>query len=311
MDKAMRDAFGEALVDLGKKRDDIVVLDADLSRATKTIKFAQEFPNRFFNLGIAESNMAGVAAGMAHSGLVPFISTFALFGTGRAYEIVRNSIAYVNANVKCCFTHAGISVGEDGGSHQSIEDIALMREMPNMTVFIPCDHIETKKAVFAAADINGPVYIRVGRVVSSQVTDEDSPFIPGKANILKDGNDVCIIACGLMTSVALEASKKLEKEGIAAAVVNMHTIKPLDREIIFQMGKRCKGIVTVEEHSIYGGLGSAVAEAAAEKGDIRVLRVGIEDKFGKSGRPEELFKAYGLTAENIINKCKKICLNED
>jgi len=270
MGKSLRVAYGEALVKLGQKNDKIVALDADLAHATMS----------------------------------PFASTFALFGTGRAYEIIRNSIAYTNTNVKFGLSHSGLSVGEDGGSHQSIEDVALMREMPNMTIFVPCDPTEMEKAVFAAAEIDGPVYIRVARPVCEDITTEDTPFIPGKANILKDGNDVCIITMGLMVPIALKAAEMLEAEGISAAVVNMHTVKPIDAETILAMNEKCKGIVTAEEHSVIGGLGSAVAEVLAGHDGAKFERVGIQDKFGKSGKPDELFAAYGLTAENIVEKCK-------
>ncbi len=304
MGKSLRVAYGEALVKLGAKNEKVVALDADLAHATMSATFAAAYPDRFYNMGIAEANMMCAAAGFAHTGYIPFASTFALFGSGRAYEQIRNSICYTNANVKFAFSHSGLSVGEDGGSHQSIEDIALMREMPNMTVFVPCDPKETEKAVMAAAEIDGPVYIRVARPVCEDITEEDTPFIPGKANIMRDGNDVCIITAGLMVPIALKAAEELEKEGISAAVVNMHTIKPIDAEIILEMNKRCKGIVTAEEHSVIGGLGSAVAEVLAGNAGAKFERVGIQDKFGKSGKPDQLFAAYGLTAENIIEKCK-------
>ena len=304
MGKSLRVAYGEALVKLGAKNEKVVALDADLAHATMSATFAAAYPDRFYNMGIAEANMMCAAAGFAHTGYIPFASTFALFGSGRAYEQIRNSICYTNANVKFAFSHSGLSVGEDGGSHQSIEDIALMREMPNMTVFVPCDPKETEKAVMAAAEIDGPVYIRVARPVCEDITEEDTPFIPGKANIMRDGNDVCIITAGLMVPIALKAAQELEKEGIAAAVVNMHTIKPIDTEIILEMNKKCKGIVTAEEHSVIGGLGSAVAEVLAGNAGAKFERVGIQDKFGKSGKPDQLFAAYGLTAENIIEKCK-------
>lgn len=304
MGKSLRVAYGEALVKLGAKNEKVVALDADLAHATMSATFAAAYPDRFYNMGIAEANMMCAAAGFAHTGYIPFASTFALFGSGRAYEQIRNSICYTNANVKFAFSHSGLSVGEDGGSHQSIEDIALMREMPNMTVFVPCDPKETEKAVMAAAEIDGPVYIRVARPVCEDITEEDTPFIPGKANIMRDGNDVCIITAGLMVPIALKAAEELEKEGISAAVVNMHTIKPIDAEIILEMNKKCKGIVTAEEHSIIGGLGSAVAEVLAGNAGAKFERVGIQDKFGKSGKPDQLFAAYGLTAENIIAKCK-------
>ena len=250
--------------------------------------------------------MMCAAAGFAHTGFIPFASTFALFGAGRAYEQIRNSICYTNCNVKFGFSHSGLCVGEDGGSHQSIEDIALMREMPHMTILVPCDPIETEKAVMAAAEIDGPVYIRVARPVCEDITEADTPFIPGKANVMRDGNDVCLIACGLMVPRALAAAAELEKEGISAAVVNMHTIKPIDRDMILKMNRQCKAIVTVEEHSVIGGLGSAVAEVLAGNEGAKFAMVGIQDKFGKSGKPEQLFEAYGLTAENVVATAKKL-----
>ena len=306
MGKSLRVAYGEALVKLGEKNDKVVVLDADLAHATQTCMFKEKFPVCHFNMCIAESNLMCAAAGFAHTGYIPFASTFALFGAGRAYEQIRNSIAYTNCNVKFGFSHSGLSVGEDGGSHQSIEDIALMREMPHMTIFVPCDPAETEKAVMAAAEINGPVYIRVARPVCDDITTADTPFIPGKANVMKEGNDVCIISCGLMISRALAAAEMLEKEGISAAVVNMHTIKPIDSEIILKMNQTCKAIITAEEHSVIGGLGSAVAEVLAGHDGAKFAMVGIQDKFGKSGKPDQLFEAYGLTAENIVAKSKEL-----
>ena len=304
--KSMRVAYGEALRDIGGLNEKVVVCDADLAHATMTNIFAEKYPERFFNFGIAEANMTCAAAGMAHSGLIPFISTFALFGTGRAYEQIRNSIAYVNANVKVACSHSGLCVGEDGGSHQTVEDIALMRVVPNMTILVPCDPIETRKAVKAAIDIKGPVYIRVARPVSDVYTEEDTPFIPGKANVMKEGTDVCIIACGLMIPKALEAAAQLEKEGVSAAVVNMHTIKPIDKDIVLKMNETCKAIVTVEEHSVIGGLGSAVSEVLAGHDGAKFAMVGIQDKFGKSGKPDQLFEAYGLTAANVAAKAKEL-----
>lgn len=306
MGKSLRVAYGEALVELGAKKKEVVVMDADLSHATMTNAFAAEYPDRFYNFGIAEANMMCAAAGFAHSGLIPFVSTFALFGTGRAYEQIRNSISYVGANVKFGFSHSGLSVGEDGGSHQSFEDIALMRGLPGMTIFVPCDPLETKKAVFAAAEIDGPVYIRVARPPVETITEDRTPFIPGKANVMKDGSDVCIMATGLMIPYALRAAEYLANDGISAAVVNFHTIKPIDKECILAMASKCGAIVTAEEHSIIGGLGSAVAEVLAGNSSAKFARVGIQDKFGKSGRPEDLFNAYGLTAENIAAQCKNL-----
>lgn len=310
MSKSLRVAYGEALKELGAENSKVVVLDADLAHATMTNIFAQEYPDRFYNFGIAEANLMCAAAGFAHSGLIPFVSTFALFGTGRAYEQIRNSISYVNANVKFGLSHSGLSVGEDGGSHQTFEDLALMRVLPGMTIFVPCDPRETRKAVFAAAQINGPVYIRVARPVCEDVTEDDTPFIPGKANIMKNGSDVCIMATGLMIPEALKAAAILGKEGIDAAVVNFHTIKPLDSECILEMADKCGVVVTAEEHSIIGGLGTAVAEVLAGNSPAKFSRVGINDKFGISGKPSELFVKYGLTAENIMAHCRKLLANK-
>ncbi len=302
--KSTRVAYGDALIELGAKNDKIVVLDADLSNATMTKGFKGAYPDRFYNIGIAEGNLMCMAAGFAHSGLIPFASTFALFGAGRAFEQVRNTIAYVNANVKLCLTHAGISVGEDGGSHQSIEDIALMRVLPNMTIFSPCDAIEARKAVFTAAEIDGPVFVRLSRPASDILTTEDTPFIPGKANVMVEGKDVAIIATGLMVAEAVKAAELLEKEGISAAVINIHTIKPIDKETILAYAEKCGAVVTAEEHSVIGGLTSAVAEVLVGKSRAKFDCVAVEDKFGKSGTPKELFQAYGLTAENIALKCR-------
>lgn len=306
MGKSLRVAYGEALVKLGAENEGVVVLDADLAHATQTCMFKEKYPNRHFNMGIAEANMMCVAAGFAHSGYIPFVSTFALFGAGRAFEQIRNAVCYTNCNVKFGFSHSGLSVGEDGGSHQSIEDIALMRELPHMTIFVPCDPTETEKAVMAAARIDGPVYIRVARPVCNDITTANTPFIPGRANVMKKGQDVCIIACGLMIPKALEAAGQLENEGIRAGVVNMHTIKPIDKEIVLEMNRTCKAIVTVEEHSVIGGLGSAVAEVLAGHGGAAFSMVGIQDKFGKSGKPDQLFEAYGLTAANIVKTTKEL-----
>lgn len=305
MSKAIRVAYGETLAKLGHENDKIVVLDADLSGATQTKFFKKEFPDRFYNIGIAEENLMGVAAGLAYQGFIPFASTFAVFGTGRAFEIIRNQIAYVNLNVKLALTHSGISVGEDGGSHQSIEDIALMRSLPNMTIVVPCDAIETEKAVRAAANFAGPVYLRLARPAVDDVTSDNTEFKIGKANVLKDGNDACIIACGLMVGKALDAAKKLSESGIDTAVINMHTIKPLDKETILKYNSKCKVIVTAEEHTIIGGLGSAVAETIAGTNGSKFAMVGIEDKFGHSGNPDKLFEEYGLTTDNIIKKVKE------
>ena len=301
--KSLRVAYGEALAELGSIDQKVVVLDADLSHATMTSIFASKFPDRFFNFGLAEANMMGAAAGFAHSGLLPFVSTFALFGVGRAYEQIRNSIAYPNANVKFGLSHSGLSVGEDGASHQSIEDIALMRVLPGMTILVPCDPFETRKAVFAAASLDGPVYIRVARPVVEVITNEDSAFAIGKANIMREPGDVCIVATGLMVKEALAAAERLSLHGIKAGVINMHTLKPIDAELILEIASQCRAVVTAEEHSIIGGLGSAVAEVLVGKSNIKFARIGIQDKFGRSGKPVDLFKAYGLTADDIVQQC--------
>lgn len=304
--KSLRVAYGEALVELGKRNEKVVALDADLSHATRTDIFAAEFPGRFYDFGIAESNLICAATGFAHSGLIPFASTFAIFGAGRAYEQVRNSVAYVGANVKLGMTHSGLSVGEDGGSHQSIEDIALMRVLPGMTVLVPCDANEMQKAVFAAAKIDGPVFIRVGRPEVETVTDKDTPFTVGKAEVLKDGDDIAIFATGLMVQESLKAAEALKNREISAAVIDFHTIKPLDEEIILEYAEKCGAVVSAEEHSIIGGLGSAVAEVLAGKSSARFARVGISDKFGKSGKPAELFAEYGIDSAAVESRCREL-----
>ena len=304
--KSLRVAYGETLVKLGETNKNIVVLDADLAHATMTSLFAEKFPDRFYNFGIAESNMVCASAGFAFEGFIPFVSTFALFGAGRAYEQIRNSVAYAHANVKFALSHSGLSVGEDGGSHQSVEDISLMRAIPGMTIFVPCDPIETEKAVRAAVEIKGPVYLRVARPVCPCLTNENDPFIPGKANILKEGTRISIFTTGLMVAEVLEAAKLLEQEGISAAVVNFHTIKPFDNETALEFAKKTRAVLTVEEHSIIGGLGSAAAEVLAGKGEFKFERMGIMDRFGKSGTPKDLFREYGLTAANIVEICKKL-----
>ncbi len=306
MGKSTREAYGLALAELGQKNDRVVAMDADLSGSTKTSTFKKAFPERFFNFGIAEADMITAAAGFAFSGYIPFASTFAVFGTGRAFEQIRNSVAYTNANVKLAFTHAGLSVGEDGGSHQSLEDVAIMRTLPNLTIFCPCDAAETRKAVMAAAEIEGPVYLRLGRSNTDDVTDENTPFVPGKALVLKEGSDAAIFANGLMVVRALKAAEMLESEGISTAVVNFHTIKPLDEETILAYNGKVKAIVTAEEAFVAGGLGGAVAETIAGKGGAKFARVGVEDRFGQSGAPDVLFEQYGLTAENIAAKVKAL-----
>ena len=306
MGKATRESYGMALVELGKENKNIVVLDADLSKSTKTADFKKEFNDSFFNVGIAEQNLMGMAAGLANVGLVPFASTFAVFATGRAFEIIRNSICYPNVNVKIAATHAGITVGEDGGSHQSVEDIALMNSLPNMTVIVPADHREAMQATKAAAEMYGPVYLRFGRCNTEDIFDDDYRFEIGKGVQLRKGNDVTVIATGMMVQKALEASKQLEEEGISVRVINMSTIKPIDREIIIKAAKETKGIVTAEEHSIIGGLGDTVASVVCDSVPTIVKKIGINDVFGQSGTPDELLEKYGLTTSNIVNTVKSI-----
>lgn len=300
---ATRESYGKALTELGKVNPDVVVFDADLAGATKTGIFKKEFPDRHFDCGIAESNMVGVAAGMSTTGKIPFVSSFAMFLAGRAYEQIRNSVGYPHLNVKLGATHAGISVGEDGATHQCNEDIALMRAIPGMTVIVPCDDIEARQAVFAAAEIKGPVYLRFGRLAVPVINDESYKFEVGKAVELKKGDDVTIIATGLMVSRALDAAKMLEEnKGIHARVINMHTIKPIDKDAIIAASKETKFIVTAEEHSVIGGLYSAVTEVTSSQAPCKVIPVAVMDTFGKSGPATELLEEYGLTAENIYNK---------
>ena len=301
---ATRDAYGKALVELGEKNKNVVVLDADLAAATKTGAFKKAFPERFFDTGIAESNMMSLAGGLATTGFTVFASTFAMFAAGRAFEQVRNTIGYPHLNVKIGATHAGISVGEDGASHQCCEDIALMRSIPGMVIINPADDIEARAAVFAAAEHDGPVYMRFGRLAVPRVFDEDYKFEIGKAVTLREGTDVTIIATGLMVNEAIEASKTLEAEGISVELINMHTIKPLDKDAVIKAAKKTGCIVTAEEHNIIGGLGSAVAEAVAEEYPVPVVRVGVNDEFGKSGPAVELLHLYRLDAENIVEKAK-------
>lgn len=303
---ATRDAYGEALLELGKTNPDVVVLDADLSKSTKTYDFSVAYPERFFNVGIAEQNLIGMSAGMAASGKIPFASTFAMFASGRAFEIIRNSVAYPKMNVKICATHAGITVGEDGASHQANEDVACMRAIPNMTVIVPADGVEAKKAIHAIAAVEGPFYVRLGRSAVPVINDDNYEFVIGKGVTLREGKDVTIIATGIMVSQALEAREELLKKGIEARVINIHTIKPIDEDIIVKAAKETKGIVTVEEHNIIGGLGSAVAEVVAEKAPAYIKRVGIKDTFGESGKPEELLEKYGLTVEEIIKATEEV-----
>ncbi len=301
---ATRDAYGKALVELGEKNPNILVLDADLAAATKTGAFKKAFPERFFDTGIAEGNMMGVAAGLATTGYTVFASSFAMFSAGRAFEQVRNTIAYPHLNVKIGATHAGISVGEDGASHQCCEDIALMRSIPGMVILNPADDIEARAAVLAAAEHDGPVYMRFGRLAVPRIFDEDYKFEIGKAVTLKEGSDVTIIATGLMVNEAIEAAKTLEAEGISVELINMHTIKPLDKDAVIKAAKKTGCIVTAEEHNVIGGLGDAVCDAVCEEYPVPVVKLGVEDTFGKSGPAVELLHIFGLDADNIVKKAK-------
>ena len=301
--KATRAAYGEALLDLAAENDKVVVLDADLSHATMTLKFSQTYPDRFFNCGIAECNMVDIAAGMSTMGYIPFVSTFAIFGTGRAYEMVRNSVAYPHFNVKLAMTHAGITVGEDGGSHQTFEDMALMRVIPGMTVICPCDANEAKRAVKAAAEMDGPVYLRFARA-ASHVFEEEMPFEIGKANVLRDGTDGVIFAIGLMVKPALDAAAAMAEEGKSVAVVNVHTLKPLDTETVMAYAKKCGKVMTIEEHSIIGGLGDAVASTLIGNGSFAFRKVGINDLFGQSGTANDVLDEYGLSDAKILAQVK-------
>lgn len=296
-----REAYGEALASLGEINEKVVVLDADLAHATMTATFEKKFPERFFNAGIAEANMMDMGAGLSTMGYIPFCSTFAIFGAGRAFEQVRNGIAYPGLNVKLGMTHAGITLGEDGGSHESIEDIALMRVIPGMTILSPCDAKETRKAVEAAAQIEGPVYLRLARL-PSRVFDE-SPFEVGKANVLQDGTDMAIFTTGVILSNVLDAVEALERDGHSIAVINIHTIKPIDRECIEHYACKCPRIVTVEEHSVIGGLGDAVMGVV--EGRRRVAKIGVLDRFGQSGKPEALLEEYGLSMARIKERLEE------
>lgn len=303
---ATRDAYGETLAALGEENENIVVLDADLSGSTKTSLFAKKFPERFFNMGIAEANMIGTAAGLAAAGKIPFASTFAIFAVGRAWEQVRQSVAYPKANVKIVATHSGVTVGEDGGSHQSVEDIAIMRAVPNMTVIVPADGIETALAVRAAAEFNGPVYVRLGRGKVPTIFTDSYRFAIGKGVQLRAGADLTFIGTGLMTAQALLAADILQKEGISARVLHIATVKPLDEELIIAAARETGAVVTAEEHSIIGGLGGAVAELLSERCPVLMKRVGIKDRFGLSGKGDELLKYFGLMPENLVDAAKEL-----
>jgi len=305
MGLATREAYGKALLQLGALNNNVVVLDADLSKSTKTGDFAAKYSDRFINVGIAEQNLMGIAAGLASYGKIPFASTFAVFATGRAFEIIRNSVCYPNLNVKVAATHAGISVGEDGGSHQSIEDIALMNALPNMSVIVPADARETEEVIKYAANHEGPVYIRLGRLAAEDIFDESYTYEFGKGVELTAGNDVAIVATGLMTAQAKKAAEELKAEGINARVIHIPTIKPIDRDIIEKAAKETKFIVTCEEHSVIGGLGSVVASVTAEVHPTKVVKIGINDVFGESGTPAELLEKYGMTAKNVVKVVKE------
>ena len=300
--KATRQSYGEALLELGKKNEKIVVLDADLSTATKTNLFAKEFPNRFFDMGIAEQNMITTAAGMSTCGKIPYASTFAIFAAGRAYDQIRNSICYPKLNVKICATHAGITVGEDGATHQMIEDISLMRTIPNMTVISTSDDLETKWAVKEASKINGPVYLRLSRLATPIIYDENQKFEIGKEIQIGNGTDGTIFATGVTVSEALKAQEQLKQKGIEVRVVDVHTIKPIDKEIIIKCAKETKKLISIEDHNVIGGLGTAISEVLTDEYPVNLIRLGIKDTFGKSGKAEELMKYFGITAEDIVQK---------
>lgn len=303
---ATREAYGKALAALANENKNIVVLDADLSKSTKTADFKKTCPERFINMGIAEGNMMSVAAGLSTCGKIPFASTFAMFAAGRAFEQIRNSICYPRLNVKICATHAGLTVGEDGASHQAIEDLSLMRSIPNMTVICPSDAVETEAAIRAIAEYNGPCYVRLGRAGVNVINDRpEYKFEIGKGIELKEGNDVTLFATGIMVDVAIEAVEALAKEGINARLINIHTIKPIDSELILKAAKETGAIVTLEEHNIIGGLGSAVAEVVGGEYPVPVVRVGVKDTFGESGKPDQLLQAYGLTSEEAVKAAKK------
>ncbi len=304
---ATRDSYGAALAELGAQHDNLVVLDADLAGATKTSVFQKAFPDRHFDCGIAEGNMICVAAGLSTTGLVPFASSFAMFAAGRAFEQVRNSIGYPHLNVKIGATHGGISVGEDGASHQCCEDFALMRSIPGMTVICPADDVEAKAAVKAAYEMNGPVYLRFGRLAVPVFHEEGFNFQIGKGEILKDGTDVAIIANGLLVYEAIQAGELLAEAGINAMIINMATIKPLDEELVLAAAKKCGKVITCEEHSVIGGLGEAISSLLAEKLPTVVRRIGVNDEFGHSGPAAALLKQFGLSADHIVEVAKELC----
>ena len=299
---ATREAYGQVLVELGDLRDDIVVLDADLSKSTKTCEFAKKFPKRFFNMGIAEQNLIGAACGLSTTGKIPFVSTFAVFATGRAYDQIRNSICYPNLNVKICATHAGITVGEDGATHQMLEDISMMRTLPNMIVMSTSDDIQTKWAVKEISKINGPVYLRLSRMKTSQIYNENQEFEIGKAVQIGEGTDGTIFATGVTVEQAIKAQEELKKQNIEVRVVDIHTIKPIDKEMIVKCAKETEKLISIEDHSVIGGLGSAISEVLTEEYPVRLDRMGIKDTFGKSGKAEELMEYFEITAKDIVKK---------
>jgi transketolase len=297
-----RDVYGKALVELGRKNKDIVVLDADLSSSTRTGIFAKEFPGRFFNFGVAEQNMMAAAAGLASCGKTVFVSTFAIFATGRAWDQVRNSVAYNNFNIKIVATHAGVSVGPDGASHQALEDIALMRVIPNMNIIVPCDGPQAAEAITAACETKGPFYVRLGRPKVPTIENKGA-FKLGKAQVLTEGNDVAIFACGIMVNEALQAVKDLQAKGVRARLINMHSIRPLDCETIIKAAEETRALVVCEEHTVIGGLSSAIQEVVAENHPAKVLCLGIKNRFGQSGEPDQLLKEYNLTSADIEKAC--------
>lgn len=301
---ATRESFGKALVELGKENENVVVLTADLAGATKTSLFEKEFPDRFINVGIAEQNMIGISAGLATTGKIPFASTFAMFAAGRAYDQIRNSVAYPKLNVKICGTHAGVTVGEDGATHQMLEDLSLMRSIPNMTVLCTSDDVQTRWAIKEMAKIDGPVYIRLARVATPVIYDENQNFEIGKMIQIGDGTDATVFATGVEVAEALKAKEELEKENINIRVVDVHTIKPIDREMIIKCARETKKLITIEDHSIIGGLGTAVCEALSEECPTKVVRMGMKDRFGKSGKAEQLLKYFKLDSQAIIEEIK-------
>ena len=303
--KSTRDGFGEGIVELGKKRQDIVVLSADLTDSTRAGWFKKQFPERFFSMGVSEQDMMSTAAGLALSGKVAFACTFGAFAAGRAWDQVRVSLAYMDLNVNIAGTHGGISVGEDGPTHQAVEEITLMRVLPNMTVIVPCDAIEAKKATIASASCKGPVYLRLGRAKEPIITKEEDPFMIGKAKVLREGKDVAIIACGHEVGESLIACDMLKKQGIDARVINLHTIKPIDKDVIIKAAQETGAIVTAEEHTISGGMGSAVSEVLSQECPVPIEFIGVKDRFGESGAPAELFKLFQLTADDIRDRATK------